>query len=69
MRGNRAADIEDIFARTARLQDGVADLDTAALKDPDFCVVDTAAITSGRVAAESAVVRLHPRSGWSLPTL
>src|SRR4029077_12186146 len=56
MRGNRAAKIQDIFAQTARLQDGAAELQQGAAAVVH--VIDTAAIDRG-VAADSAVVYRH----------
>ena len=51
-------DIGNVAARPAGLQDGAADLTAAATV---AVVVDAAAVASGRVAAEGAVVDAHRR--------
>ena len=57
MRSNRATIIEDVFARNARVQDGITEFQCGATAG--LSVVDTATITSGRVAADSAVAYGH----------
>ena len=50
--------IEDVFARTARVQDSAAESQSGAAVLYTG-VVDTVAITSGRIAADGAVVHVH----------
>src|SRR5439155_10745069 len=56
-RGNPGGSIENVSARTAGVQDRAAELQRRA--GAVVRVVDTTAITSGRVAAESAVAYGH----------
>ena len=60
--GNCAAGIEDAFARSARVQDGAAELQGRAADALCTVVVDTAAITSGRVPAQGAVGDVQTRA-------
>jgi len=59
MRGNRAAVIEDVSARTARVQDGIAEFQRGAAAA--VTVVNAAAADAGRVAAKGAIAYGHPR--------
>src|SRR6516164_2685264 len=57
MRANRATIVENVFARTTRVQDDIAEFQCHAAAG--LIVVDTAAITSGQVATKSAVAYGH----------